>query len=170
MHFLNFHTVHFCSVFVNNQQMRWFLVVYYFILPLLHVSTHTCQSSGSSSVPAELHANRKEWLIRLCVIRDYMSVMWRSGVHQSVYTRPPHNRHITTYNAESKAAFTRVPQVDQRGWINQSEPCKQFPSTKVINGVEKVGDGQLSSTLLIHFGWLTTYYCVNKQVTTCSPV
>ena len=36
----------------------------------------------------------------------------------------------------SKGAFTRVPQVDQRGWINQSEPCKQFLSTEVINGVD----------------------------------
>jgi len=33
-------------------------------------------------------------------------------------------------------AFTRVPQVDQRGCINQSEPCKQFLSTEVINGVD----------------------------------
>jgi hypothetical protein len=37
---------------------------------------------------------------------------------------------------DSKGAFTRVPQVDQRGWINQSEPCKQFLSTEVINGVD----------------------------------
>jgi len=35
-----------------------------------------------------------------------------------------------------KGAFTRVPQVDQRGWINQGEPCKLFLSTEVINGVE----------------------------------
>jgi hypothetical protein len=37
--FFNFHTVHFCSMFMKNQQMHWFLAVYYFILPLLHVST-----------------------------------------------------------------------------------------------------------------------------------
>ena len=35
-----------------------------------------------------------------------------------------------------KGAFTRIPQVDQRGWIYQSEPCKQFISTEVINGVD----------------------------------
>jgi hypothetical protein len=34
-------------------------------------------------VPAELHANRMQWLIRLSVIR-YVSVMWRPGVHRSV--------------------------------------------------------------------------------------
>ena len=37
---------------------------------------------------------------------------------------------------ECKGAFTRVPQVDQHGWINQSELCKQFISTEVINGVD----------------------------------
>jgi hypothetical protein len=36
-------------------------------------------------VPAELHANRMQWLIRLCVIRCYVSVMWRPGMHRSVW-------------------------------------------------------------------------------------
>jgi hypothetical protein len=38
-------------------------------------------------VPAELHANRMQWLIRLCVIRCYVSVMWRPGMHRSVRLR-----------------------------------------------------------------------------------
>jgi hypothetical protein len=38
-------------------------------------------------VPAELHANRMQWLTRLCVIRCYVSVMWRPGVHRSVWIR-----------------------------------------------------------------------------------
>jgi hypothetical protein len=42
-------------------------------------------SSGSSSVPAELHANRMQWLIRLSVIHCYVSVMWRPGTHRSVW-------------------------------------------------------------------------------------
>jgi hypothetical protein len=46
---------------------------------LLYSAAPTCfdtcvSSSGSSSVPAELHANRMQWLIRLCVIRCYVSV------------------------------------------------------------------------------------------------
>jgi hypothetical protein len=62
----------------------------------------TCVSpSGSSSVSAELYANRMQWLIRLCVIRCYVSAMWRPGTHWSVHISPPHNRLITTYNAES---------------------------------------------------------------------
>jgi hypothetical protein len=44
-------------MFINNQQMHQFLVIYYI------TATATCfdtcvPSSGSSSVPAELHANR----------------------------------------------------------------------------------------------------------------
>jgi hypothetical protein len=31
-------------------------------------------------VPAELHANGMQWLIRLCVVRCYVSVMWRPGL------------------------------------------------------------------------------------------
>jgi len=41
---------------------------------------------------------------------------------------------LTLYKEEiqkTKGAFTRVPQGDQCGWINQSEPCKQFLSTEV---------------------------------------
>jgi hypothetical protein len=41
-------------------------------------------------VPAELHSNRMQWSIRLCVMRCYVSVMWRPGMHRSVHTRPPH--------------------------------------------------------------------------------
>jgi hypothetical protein len=44
--FLIFHTVHFFVFFINNQQMHWFLAVYYFILPLLHVSTRVCHHPG----------------------------------------------------------------------------------------------------------------------------
>jgi hypothetical protein len=41
--FLKFYFRAFCSMFINNQQMHWFfLAVYYFILPLLHVSTRVC--------------------------------------------------------------------------------------------------------------------------------
>jgi hypothetical protein len=36
-------------------------------------------------MPAELHANRMPWLIKLRVIRGYVSVMWRPGVHRSVW-------------------------------------------------------------------------------------
>jgi hypothetical protein len=64
--------------------MHWFLAVYYFILPLLHVST-CVSSSGRSAVPAELHSNLMQWLIRLCVIRFYVSVMWTPGMHRSVW-------------------------------------------------------------------------------------
>jgi hypothetical protein len=34
-------------------------------------------------VHAKLHANRMQWLIRICVIRCYVSVMWRPGMHRS---------------------------------------------------------------------------------------
>jgi hypothetical protein len=50
-----------CLWITNN----WFLSGYYFVLPLLHVSTQYVSSSGNSSVPPELHANRMQWLIRL---------------------------------------------------------------------------------------------------------
>jgi hypothetical protein len=97
-----FCTVHFVlCLWITN----WFLSVYYFILPLLHFST-CVSSSGSSSVPTDLHANRMQWLKRLCVIRGYVSVLWRPCVHRCVWLRyqvryrPPHNRHTTTYNAE----------------------------------------------------------------------
>jgi hypothetical protein len=38
-------------------------------------------------VPAELDANRMQWLIRFCVIRGYVSVIWRSGMHRSLWLR-----------------------------------------------------------------------------------
>jgi hypothetical protein len=52
--------------------MHRFLAVYYF-----YSAAPTCfdtyvSSSGSCSVPAELHANRMKWLIRFCVIRCYV--------------------------------------------------------------------------------------------------
>jgi hypothetical protein len=31
-------------------------------------------------VPTELHENRTQWLIKPCVIRCYVSVMWRPGM------------------------------------------------------------------------------------------
>jgi hypothetical protein len=30
-------------------------------------------------MPAELRANQMQWLIRLCVMRGYVSVIWRPG-------------------------------------------------------------------------------------------
>jgi hypothetical protein len=51
-------------------------------------------SSGSSSTPAELHVNQMQWLIRRCVIRYYVSVMWRPGMHRSVWL---HYRVVTMY-------------------------------------------------------------------------
>jgi hypothetical protein len=36
---------------------------------------------------AELHANRMQWLIRPCITRRYVSVMWMSGIHRSVWVR-----------------------------------------------------------------------------------
>jgi hypothetical protein len=57
-------------------------LLFYFAAPMCF---DTCvSSSGSSSLPAGLHANRMQWLIRLCVIRCYVSVIWRAGVHRSV--------------------------------------------------------------------------------------
>ena len=41
--------------------------------------------------------------------------------------------------ASAKCAFTRVPQVDQHGLINQSERCEQFLSTGLTG--EQVGPG-----------------------------
>ena len=54
-----------------------------------------------------------------------------------------------------KGAFTRVPQVDQHGWINQSEPCKQFLLTEAIKGVDwvnKLAIANFRSTSSIQFG------------------
>jgi hypothetical protein len=44
---------------------------------LVYSAAPTCfgtyvSSSRNSFVPADLHANRKQWLIRLCVIRGYV--------------------------------------------------------------------------------------------------
>jgi hypothetical protein len=86
IHFLIFKPCTFCSMLINNQREHWLLAVYYFIQSLLHVSTHV-SSSESSSVPAELSVNRIQWLIRLCLIRCYVSVMWSPGVHRSVCLR-----------------------------------------------------------------------------------
>jgi hypothetical protein len=71
-------------MFMKNQQMHWSFssLLFYSAAPTCF---DTCvSSSGSSSVPAEIHMNRMQWLIRLWVIRCYVSVMWRPGVHQSV--------------------------------------------------------------------------------------
>jgi hypothetical protein len=40
-------------------------------------------SLGSSSVPAELHANRMQWLIRLCVIHCHVSYVdaWYASIY-----------------------------------------------------------------------------------------
>jgi hypothetical protein len=92
----DFHTVRFCST-------HWLLAVYYFILPLLHVSTRVCvSSSGSSSVLAELHANRMQWLIQLYVLCCYVSVMCRPGVHRPGVHRPGVHRpvcHVQAWRA-----------------------------------------------------------------------
>jgi hypothetical protein len=72
-------------MFINNQNIRLFLAVDYFIQPLLHVSTRAFRHQRTPSVPVELHANRMQWLIRLHVLRCYVSVMWRAGMHRSVW-------------------------------------------------------------------------------------
>jgi hypothetical protein len=33
-------------------------------------------------VPAELHADRMQWLIKLCVVRCYVTAMWGPGMHR----------------------------------------------------------------------------------------
>jgi hypothetical protein len=47
-------------------------------------------------VPAELHVNRMQWLIRLCVMRGYVSVVWRLGMrgYVSVTWRPGIHRSV----------------------------------------------------------------------------
>ena len=85
----------------------------------------------------------------------------------------------TVSHVAAKGAFTPVPQVDQHGWINQSEPCKQFLSTEVINGVDgwtswrwptfvqrrlfTLGDSPQINR--INRRWLTTYYPYQQAVT-----
>jgi hypothetical protein len=61
-------------------------------------------------VPAELLANRMQWLIRFCVIRCYVSVMWRPGVHRSVWLRcqvraeqlPDDDNHVSKHVGAAK--------------------------------------------------------------------
>ena len=76
--------------------------------------------SGGDTVPAFLNPSRhkKQW-------------RWFSS-----WCLPSQNSITPIGRPVCKGAFTRVPQVDQRSWINQSEPCKQFLSTEVINGVD----------------------------------
>jgi hypothetical protein len=59
------HILLYCLLFKNNQQMHWFLAVYYFYSAAPICFDTYVSSSGSCSVPAELHANRIQWLIRL---------------------------------------------------------------------------------------------------------
>jgi hypothetical protein len=78
------------SMFRNNQQMHQFLSVYYF-----HLAAPTCfgnyvPSSGSSSVPPELHANLGFWLIKFCVVCGCVYILWRPGA----YREPAPGRHI----------------------------------------------------------------------------
>jgi cellulose synthase/poly-beta-1,6-N-acetylglucosamine synthase-like glycosyltransferase len=59
---------------------------------LFYSAAPTCfdtsvSSSGSSSLPAELHANRMQWLIIFCVIRGCVSVVWRPGMRRAVWLR-----------------------------------------------------------------------------------
>jgi hypothetical protein len=44
--------------------------------------------------------------------------------------------HGSTALNNAVARWTTRLRVEQRGWNNQSEPCKQYLSTKVINGIE----------------------------------
>ena len=90
---------------------------------------------------------------------EFMLRRLREIALRTLRTRQPRNRSGQWYMV--KGAFTRVPQVDQRGWINQSEPCKHVP----FNGsdqrgwrVNKLAMANFRSTSLIRFGWLTTDY------------
>jgi len=70
----------------------------------------------------------------------------------------------------AKGAFTRVSQFDQHGWIIQSEPCKHFLSTEVINGVD--GWTSWPRPTFVQRRWFTLGNSpqitrINKQVTTC---
>ena len=78
-----------------------------------------------------------------------------------------------------RGTFTRVPQDDQHGWINQSEPCKQFLSTEVINRVDRWTSWRWSTSVQrrwftlgdspqitrINKRWLTTDYPYQQAVT-----
>ena len=74
---------------------------------------------------------------------------------------------------KSKDAFTWVPQVDQHGWINQSEPCKQFFSMEVIDGVDRWTSWRWPTFVQRRWfilGDSLQIIRINKQVTNCSPV
>jgi hypothetical protein len=73
-----------------------FLAVYYFCYAAPTCFDTYVSSSGSSSVPAELHANRMQRLIRPCVIRGYVSVMWRPGMQRSVWLCCQMRTHLAT--------------------------------------------------------------------------
>ena len=83
------------------------------------------------------------------------------------------------HNGWLNARLHGSPQVDQRGWINQSELCKQCLSTEVINGVDgwtrwrwptfvqrrwfTLGDSPQITR--INRRWLTTDYPYQQAVT-----
>jgi hypothetical protein len=98
-------------------------------------------------------------------------VVWRRGMGVRLGKLPMTRRHLEQVCSDRtkteqmssfslstcpKGAFTRVPHVDQHGWINQSEPCKQFLSTEWSTGLtgEQAGDGQLSFTVVDSL-WVT---------------
>jgi hypothetical protein len=98
-----FHTVLFLCLQITKNALIFSSLLFYSTAPTCF---DMCVSlSGSSSVPVELHTNRIQWLIRHCVIGCYVSVMWKPGTHRSVWLccrrTWQHNRHITTYKAES---------------------------------------------------------------------
>jgi predicted cobalt transporter CbtA len=73
----------FCSMFRNNQEIQIFISL------LFHLIAPTCfgncvPSSGSSSVPSELHTNFDFWLIKFCVVCGcvYVYIMWRPGAYR----------------------------------------------------------------------------------------
>jgi hypothetical protein len=84
----------------------------YFSIVLFYSAAPTCfdtcvSSSGSSSVPAGLHANRMQWLIRLGVISCYVSVMWRPGMHRSEIV----THHVTRHNMPIHNILQTAPQL-----------------------------------------------------------
>jgi hypothetical protein len=69
----------------KTQQLHWFLAVYYFILPLLHVLTRVCHNQGTlPCLLSYLRIQCNGW--QYCVIRCYV-FMWTSGMHRSVWLR-----------------------------------------------------------------------------------
>jgi hypothetical protein len=85
-------------MFRNNQPTHQFLSIYYFTLPLLHVSATVCLSSGSSSVPSEFHANLDFWLINFCVVCG--CVLFSSLVRIDL-SMPPCNTHTQPHTARN---------------------------------------------------------------------